>query len=165
MTNDYNLQFIEKKLEEAKTAVMYIGGDNVVKLPNDVVTFIKVDAEGKLWLTAHKPRCWLRMYEQSFPIRLFFYRKGIGFYVETEGIATIAGLEDVNEVKDELSDEMFLVKMKPHVVEYTETGRKYLFPSIVSWWSTFSKRITENLSFINTKHIPLSGIQKTKNYG
>ncbi len=41
MVIDYNLQFIEKKLSDARTAVMYIDGNNVVKLPNDIISFVK----------------------------------------------------------------------------------------------------------------------------
>ncbi len=165
MTIDYNLQFIEKKLGEVKTAVMYTGGHNVVKLPNDVVSFIKVDEAGKLWFTAHKPRCGLLAYEQCFPLRLFFYRKGIGFYIETSGIAHIAGKHDVEEVKEKLADGTYLVKMTPHLLEYTEIGKKYLFPGLAQAWSTFAKWMSDNISFINSKHLPLSGIQKTKHYG
>ena len=50
---DYNLLFIEKKLTEIKTTVMHIEGDHVVKLPNDVVEFLRVDESGRLWLAAH----------------------------------------------------------------------------------------------------------------
>lgn len=165
MSIDYNLQFIEKKLNEARTAVMYIDGNNVVKLPNDIITFIKVDEAGKLWFTAHKPRCLLMEYEQSFPLRLFFYRKGIGFYIETSGVAMIAGRDDATEIKEELNENNYLIKMTPHLVEYTEIGRKQIFPGLVNWWSTFSKWIADNLSIINTKHPRLSGMEKTKNYG
>ena len=144
---------------------MYIDGNNVVKLPNDIINFIKVDEEGKLWFTAHKPRCRLMEYEQSFPLRLFFYRKGIGYYIETSGFATIAGKEDVNEVKSALNGNDYLIKMTPHLVEYTEIGRKPLLAGWGNWWSNFSKWITLNLSIINTKQPHLTGMQKTKNYG
>jgi hypothetical protein len=163
MMIDYNLQFIEKKLSEAKTAVMHIDGNNVVKLPNDVVTFLKVDETGKLWFAAHRPRCGLRVYEQSFPLRLFFYRKGIGFYIETSGIATIAGMDDSASVDDQLEGG-YLIKMTPQFVEYTEIGRKQ-YTSISQWWSSFTRWVNDSFSFIHTKHLPLSGIQKSKNYG
>jgi hypothetical protein len=55
--------------------------------------------------------------------------------------------------------------MTPHLVEYTEFGKKYLFPKLSQIWSSFTKWIYESIAFIHTKHIPLTGIQKTKNYG
>jgi hypothetical protein len=165
MITDYNLQFIEQKLTEAKTAVMYTDGNNVVKLPNDVVTFLKLDESGRLWLTAHKPRCLLGEYEPCFPLRLIFYRKGIGFSIEATGIGTIAGNDDINEVREDVSDAVYLIKMKPHLVEYTEFGKKYLFPGLMQMWNSFLKWMSNSFSSFNTKSIPLTGIEKTKHYG
>jgi len=165
MVNDYNLQFIERKLNEVRTAVMYTEGNNVVKLPNDIVTFIKVDDAGKLWFTARKPPCELVQYDQCFPLRLFFYRKGIGYYIETNGIANIAGKNDMDDMKNEVPEGTYLVKMTPHLVEYTEIGRKPVFHGLTQLWASVSKWFTDNLSFIHIKHARLSGVQKTKNYG
>jgi hypothetical protein len=165
MVIDHNLQFIEKKLSEIKTAVMYAGDNSIVKLPNDIVTFIKVDTAGKLWFSAHKPRCLLQEYEQSFPLRLFFYRKGIDFYVETSGVAMIAGPDDIQESGEELAEGEFLLKMTPHMVEFTETSRRPAFAGISQLWSGFTRWVTENLTFIHTKHPRLTGMEKTKNYG
>jgi hypothetical protein len=165
MANDYNLQFIERKLNEVRTAVMYTEGNNVVKLPNDIVTFIKVDDAGKLWFTARKPNCELVQYDQCFPLRLFFYRKGIGYYIEANGVANIAGKDDTEEMKHELPEGTYLVKMTPHLVEYTEIGRKPVIHGWTELWTSVSKWFMDNLSFIHIKHARLSGVQKTKNYG
>ncbi len=121
---DYNLLFIEKKLSEIKTAVMHIEGDHVVKLPNDVVEFLCVDESGRLWLSAHKPRRRLHIYEQSFPVHFSFYCKGIPFYIQLSGTAMIGGIDDMIQVQDKLTNGSYLLKVTPHMLEYKETGKK-----------------------------------------
>jgi len=161
MMIDYNLQFIEKKLSEIRTAVMHIDGNNVVKLPNDVVSFLKMDESGKLWFAAHKPRCRLRTYEQTFPVHFSFYRKGIPFFVEVSGTAVIGGIDDVSSISESLTNGAYLVKVTPHTLEYTDTGKNQSSPeNWIGLVSRCTKWVTENFWFNSSKQFPLSGIRK-----
>src|SRR6185295_17735469 len=110
MTTDTNLEFIRKKLDKIGMAIMYTMNNDVVKLPNDIVQYLKIDDIGQLWLTAHKPRYWVKNYEQCFPVRLFFYRKGVDFYIEMNGIAIVEGKEDLIAGENEISPGSILLR-------------------------------------------------------
>lgn len=115
---------------------MYIMSNNVSRLPNDIVEFLEVGENGQLWFTVHRPGKNAENYEQCFPARLFFYRKGIEFFVEINGTVTIVRDKDIlMEKKDHLGEDCLLLKMTPTVAEYTETGKKKLFPEITRFLS------------------------------
>ncbi len=123
MTSDPNLQFITGKIATLRSAVMYSMSNSLVKLPNDIVTFLKVDEDGQLWFLSHLPSQSLNECEQVFPVRLHFFRKGYDFFVEVSGKATI--------MNNSFSDNSFntpgldnrksvLIKMTMSNIEYTE---------------------------------------------
>ena len=131
LTTDIHVQLLEKKLCELKTAVMYIMSNSVARLPNDIVEFLEVGDNGQLWFTVHNPGKQVENYEQCFPVRLFFYRKGVDFFVEVNGTATIVvDKEILHEKREFIGEDCLLLKMTPSVAEYTETGKKKLFPEI-----------------------------------
>src|SRR5687767_2062883 len=130
MTTDNNKEFLQQKLSEIENAVMYPMSDNVGKLPNDVIHFLRIDDSGQIWFTGHKPRGWVRTYDQRFPVRLLFYRKGVDYYIETNGMATIANAEEVLQNRENVSKGAVLFKMTPSLLEYTETGRQHSAPGI-----------------------------------
>src|SRR5690242_3284628 len=128
MTPDNNKEFIQTKLSQIENAVMYSMGNNLGKLPNDVIHFLRIDDGGQIWFTGHKPRGWVRTYDQRFPVRLLFYRKGIDFYIETNGIASIANAEEILQNRDAIEQGGVLFKMTPSSLEYTETGKQHTAP-------------------------------------
>ena len=130
MTTDYNKEFIQNKLSRIENAVMYPMSNNVGKLPNDVIHFLRVDDCGQIWFTGHKPRGWVRTYDQQFPVRLLFYRKGIDFYIETSGTATIANAEEILQNRNNIGQGSVLFKMTPSLLEYTETGKQHSIPGL-----------------------------------
>jgi len=152
MTTNINYQSIENKLGELKTAVMYSMSNSIKKLPNDVVGFYKVDEEGKIWFTAHKPKGWIRNYDYCFPAKLFFYRKNVDFYMEIDGTVVFASKDEVMNCKDELTEKSLLLKITPKVIEYTETGKKNLFQDVSRFFSNFYNGLSEMLP------IPFSAI-------
>lgn len=133
MTTDYHLCFLRQKLMAIKTASMLNLGNQPLKLPNDIVTLLKADDNGQLWFACHKPRGEVRQYEQNFPARLFFYQKGVEYYVEAKGVAFIAGHEDQLQFRDQMAPDTILVKMTPQFIEFTETGTR---PSVFTKWYT-----------------------------
>ena len=46
MSNDTNLQFIRERINQVRSAIMYSYSDDVIKLPNNIVSAVKVDEEG-----------------------------------------------------------------------------------------------------------------------
>lgn len=121
MTVDTNLQFIREKIYEIKSAVMYSMSEGVVKLPNSIVSVVKVDDEGHLWFLCAPPVRRLEDSECVFPARLHFYRKGKFFHIEVSGRATIIN----NEFRDNQTvDKPLLIKMSMINVEYTAAMEK-----------------------------------------
>jgi general stress protein 26 len=89
MATDSNLQFIREKIYQVRSAIMYSMSDEVIKFPNSIATAVRVDDEGQLWFLCKKPVQFVSECEQNFPARLKFYRKGISFFLEVSGKATI----------------------------------------------------------------------------
>lgn len=119
MVNDTNLQFIREKVCELRSAIMYVTSNGLVKLGNDIVTALKVDDEGQLWFITNRPthaeEC-----EESFPARLLFYKKGVNFFLEVSGKATIVSTTYFSQGKGEPRGCKVLVKMGMTNIEYTE---------------------------------------------
>jgi len=136
MTTDNNKEFLQRKLSEIENAVMYPMNNDLGKLPNDVIHFLKIDDTGQIWFTGHKPRGWVRTYDQHFPVKLLFYRKGINYYIETNGIATIANAEEVLQHREDMNQGNVLFKMTPSLLELTEKGRQHAAPGLNKFTST-----------------------------
>ncbi len=131
MTTDINLRFISEKIRELRTAVMYSMCNSLVKLPNDIVTAVKVDEEGQLWFLSHLPYQLLTECEKEFPVRLHFFRKGRNFFVEVSGKATI--IKKINtdnsfESQDSTVPKALLIKMAMSNIEYVEPHTVSLKP-------------------------------------
>ena len=118
MQNDNNLLFIREKIYKLRTAVMYASSNAVVKLTNDVVTALDVDEEGQLWYVTNRPLQKIEQCEQNFPARLFFYKKGVDYFIEVSGNATIVNKECWPGKSSD--DKKVLVKMNMVNIEYTE---------------------------------------------
>ena len=114
MTTDTNFRFISEKISQLRSAVMYSMSNSLVKLPNDIVTSVKVDEEGQLWFLSHSPSFYIKECEQVFPVRLHFFRKGYNFFVEVSGKATIV------EIISSDTQSSVLIRMTMSNIEYTE---------------------------------------------
>ncbi len=131
MHSDPNLQFIREKIDQLRSAVMYSMSNSLIKLPNDIVTAVKIDEEGNLWFLSHLPAQSLNECEQSFPTRLRFFRKGYDFYVEVSGKATImknnyyvSSPSSTFEKGGIRNKRPLLIKMTMNNVEYLEPHAK-----------------------------------------
>ncbi len=149
MVHDSNLQFIREKICILRNAVMYVSGDGLVKLGNDIVTAIKVDEDGQLWFVTNRPAQIVSECEQSFPARLRFYRKGIGYYLEISGKATIVSsnytFSDMPADNKKGNKKKVLVKMEMKNIEYTEPHAKRpkgkIEMMVENWYSWFLRTI------------------------
>ena len=115
MTTDNNLQFIREKIYQLGSAIMYNTSEEKVRIPTNIIRAVKVDEEGQLWFTARRTSDWIRDYEQSFPARLRFYRKGVFYYMEVSGKASI-----IRETYGADGASVVLMKMSLSEIEYTE---------------------------------------------
>jgi hypothetical protein len=93
--------------------------NDLVKLPNSLVSAVEVDEEGMLWFVCGRPAGDINQYNLSFPVRLHFYRKGTMFHLEVSGKATIVQDDLENDTEGPL-----LIKMSMNNIEYTEPHEK-----------------------------------------
>jgi general stress protein 26 len=130
MSNDTNLQFIREKISHLRNAVMYVSCNSPVKFGNDIVTAVRVDEEGQLWFVTNSPAQLVEQCEQCFPARLRFYKKGVHFFIEVSGKATVVNsLHSVRHINSGKNDEpkssgKVLMKMAMKNIEYTEPHAK-----------------------------------------
>jgi hypothetical protein len=124
MTTDNNLQFIRDKVYQLRSAIMYSMSNELVKMPNNIITAIRVDDEGHLWFLAKRPAQHLSECEQCFPARLHFYRKGVNFFLEVSGKATIVTNNFSEDSTDTTYDKPVLIKMTMVNIEYAEALEK-----------------------------------------
>ena len=145
-TTDQNLESIRDRLNRLPNAVMYNLSRNPARLPNDVVQFLHVDDEGKLWFSIHPPRHSLEAIEYSFPAHFCFYQKGLDYYAEAEGNACI-------EKSDNGTSEV-LIKMTPYLLQINESQpQKPSGFSFKKWYNS----LLEKYGFYQLK--------KSKQYG
>ncbi len=164
MITDTNLQFISEKIADLQNAVMYSMSNSLVKLPNDIVTSVKVDEEGQLWFLSHLPCQSLKECEQVFPARLHFFRKGRNYFVEVSGKATImskipsASSFDTGSNK---TKKAVLVKMTMSNVQYVEPQARHAKPK---WKELAERTYTWMLRNITFRHPDTSSLGKFNNH-
>jgi general stress protein 26 len=116
---DTNLEFIRKKINELHTALMYSMSEELIRTPNAMVNALQVDNEGNLWFSFKAPLQYMNEYEESFPVRLNFFRKGISYHMEVRGKASI--IKNQEEKQKYLMDsQALLLKMNMLYIEYAE---------------------------------------------
>jgi len=124
MANDMNLRFISEKIYQLRSAVMYVNSNSIVKPGNDIVTAVKVDDEGQLWFFMNRPPQ-IEECEQSFPARLRFHRKGVDFFMEVSGKATIINSNySKNGTWASQNKGKVLVRLNMLNIEYSEPHSK-----------------------------------------
>jgi general stress protein 26 len=151
MSKDTNLQFIREKIGQLRNAVMYDRSSSPVKFGNDIVTAVRVDEEGQLWFFTNNPSQFVNECEQNFPARLRFYKKGVNFFIEVSGKATIVSCQHSVRLihsgkKDELKNSgKVLMKLAMKNIEYTEPEAKRLkskIETVVEGWYNWFLRTT-----------------------
>ena len=127
MQTESTLSILREKIYQIRSALMYSMSNDLIKMPNSIVTVLRVDEAGDLWFLSKRPSYPLNQCEESFPVRLVFYRKGISFRMEISGKATIvkAGGEDLFSVTDGAGSEApVLIKLNMNNVQCTERKEK-----------------------------------------
>lgn len=137
---DANLQlsFLQKRIEEIGSAIFHNLSEAVLKLPTSVVTTIKVDDYGFVWFFVQKPTQNLREFDQEFPVKLDFYKKGKGCFLQVVGKAyVVTDPEEMNayvtlpeDIKKLANKNLTLVKVKIQKADYYRTKSE----EKASWW-------------------------------
>jgi general stress protein 26 len=147
------LNFLQEKIREIGSAIFFNLSDSVLKLPTSLVSSLKVDDYGFVWFFIQKPKQNVQEFENEFPVRLDFFRKGKSYFLQVMGKGwVVTDPEEMNtfvnlpeEAKNMALNEMVLVKVKISRAEYYETGT-----TKQSWW----KNAVNSFStfFRNTNH-------------
>ncbi|HVG41537.1 MAG TPA: pyridoxamine 5'-phosphate oxidase family protein [Chitinophagaceae bacterium] len=129
MSSNQQLNFLQEKIKEINSAIFFNLSDSVLKLPTSLVNTLKVDDFGYVWLLFKKPKQHLQEFENGFPVRLDYFKKGSTCFLQIMGKAwVVTDPEEVNtylELNDDVHFSMLednvLVKVKMLKAEYYET--------------------------------------------
>ncbi|GAA4334172.1 hypothetical protein [Flaviaesturariibacter amylovorans] len=135
--NPQQLQFLQEKIRTIGSAIFFNQSDAVLKLPTSVVTNFKVDDYGYVWFFMKKPNQDIRQFEQDFPVRLDYFRKGVDCFLQVQGKGWVvtdpeemyAFLEMNEDINPQVFQDMVLVKVKMQKAEFYETAAR-----TQSWW-------------------------------
>ena len=147
MSRDSNLQFIQEKIEDIRSALFYSMSDAVLKIPTSIVTALKVDEVGNVWFFVNKPMQYIAEFDKEFPARLEFFKKGKHYFLKIMGKASIVNdPEEVNglvslpeDIKTKAMGQLVLVKVKIQNVDYHETLSETRF----NWFQTMRTRVNK----------------------
>jgi general stress protein 26 len=154
VTQQHNPQFslLQEKIKEIGSAIFYNLSDSVLKLPTSIVSTLHVDDYGFVWFSMKKPRQHVKEFEAEFPVRLDYFKKGAGAFLQVSGKGWMVNdpeemsvLQlDAQEVNSLASQEAVLVKvkiLKADVYETHSTGRKKRW---ASWLTNFTSWFRNN---------------------
>jgi hypothetical protein len=140
MDANHQLSFLQNRIEEIGSAIFYNLSEAVRKLPTSVVTTLKVDDYGFVWFFIQKPKQQLAEFEKEFPVKLDYYRKGTGCFLQIVGKGyMVSDPEEVNslvvlpeDVRKMANESIALVKVKIQKADYYETRSM----SKANWWQS-----------------------------
>lgn len=147
MNSNQQLSFLQERIEDIGSAIFYNLSTSVLKLPTSVITSLRVDEYGFIWFCVQKRGEHIQEFEQEFPVKLDFYKKGKGYFLQVEGKGfVVSDPEEMNayvtlpdEIKKLANNSVALVKVKIQKADYyiTKSAGK------TSWWqSAFSSMTT-----------------------
>ena len=137
-TQNQQLNFLQDKIHQIGSAIFFNQSDSVLKLPTSIVSTVKVDDYGYVWFFVKKPNQQIQEFENEFPARMDFFKKGVDYFLQVSGKGWV--VSDPEEVysffelhKDlnvSVLDGAVLVKVKMLRAEYFETQTR----TKSSWW-------------------------------
>jgi general stress protein 26 len=146
MDTTQQLSFLQERIEDIGSAIFYNLSNSVLKLPTSIVTSLQVDDYGFVWFCVQKPSQHLQEFEQEFPAKLDFYKKGKGYFLQVEGKGfVVSDPEEMNayvtlpdEIKKLANNSVALVKVKIQKADYyvTKSAGK------TSWWQSAYSTLT-----------------------
>ncbi|MDQ3279180.1 MAG: hypothetical protein M3Q06_12700 [Bacteroidota bacterium] len=146
MDANHQLSFLQQRIEEIGSAIFYNLSDSVLKLPTSIVSTLKVDDYGFVWFYVQKPTQSLSEFEQEFPVKMDYYRKGTGCFLQVTGQGfVVTDPEEMNalvdlpeEIKEQANKSIALVKVKIQKADYYQTHS--LQKS--AWWQSAWQTMT-----------------------
>jgi hypothetical protein len=121
--------FLEEKIRNLGSAIFFNQSDAVLKLPTSIVRIIHVDEYGYIWFFMQKPPQHLNEFEKEFPVKLDFFRKGLGYSLQVIGKGCIIRdpeelavvTSNIDETRQFNPGKMILLKVKMTRADYFES--------------------------------------------
>lgn len=143
--SSHQLNFLQQKIQQIGSAIFFNLSDSVLKLPTSLVSSLKVDDYGYVWFFVKRPQQQLQEFENEFPVRLDFFKKGSEYFLQVMGKGFVVNdPEEINtlQMSEEWNnlvwEDMVLVKVKMMKAEYYETQTK----ANTSWWQNAINTVT-----------------------
>lgn len=164
MHTNQQLNFLQERIEEIGSAIFYNLSEAVLKLPTSIITSVKADDYGFVWFLVQKPTQHLKEFEQEFPVKMDFYKKGAACFLQVTGQGfVVSDPEEMNafvnlpdEMKKLANNKYALVKVKIQKADYYETKSTQK----ISWWqqawSTLTTWFGNNSYRPGTTYFPAS---------
>ena len=137
MAANQQLQFLQEKIKEINTAILFNLSDSVLKFPTTIVSTLKVDDYGYVWFFVKKPKQDIREFETEFPVRLDYFKKGKECFLQVMGKAwVVTDPEELTnfalceDLQQSMADDTVLVKVKMMKADYQETSSR----TSNTWW-------------------------------
>ena len=100
--------------------------NELIKVPNCLITLLRMDEEGHMWFQCKAPIAY-KPDEQSFPARLHFFRKGFNYFIDVNGSATIIHTPANEQTDTNTENDILLLKLNVNNIEYAEPQTKTWF--------------------------------------
>ena len=84
-STNQQLNFLQEKILEIGSAIFFNLSDSVLKLPTSLVSTLKVDEFGFVWFFIQKPKQNVQEFDNEFPVRLDFFKKGKSYFLQVMG--------------------------------------------------------------------------------
>lgn len=146
METNQQLAELQEKIESLGTAIFLNYSESVLRLPSSVIAAARVDEYGFIWFYASKWNDTIQVNDQAFPLRLSFFRKGVDFFVQLDGLGwvvtdpeTIGWYHEVFQMPAPADKTQVLVKVKMQQVQLSESkkeishGWRSIMTNYLSW--------------------------------
>ncbi|MFP5040524.1 hypothetical protein [Parasediminibacterium sp. JCM 36343] len=132
MNTDKHLKFIKDRIEDSAQAMMYRCLDESHKQVLGIKKNMVMDDNGQLYFPLDG-NFEQKHTDDTFPVELFFYKKGNPFFITAKGIA-VKSTKEKKEFgnTDCLHDNMVCVKMDQ--IEYSELEGFKTVSRWAKWW-------------------------------
>lgn len=144
----HNILFMEQRIYEIGSALMYCFDNNNNKLPTSIIYTLKV-SDGNLYAIIQEHEC--RFFDRNvgFATELKFYKKGKPFYVDVLGKAFFQeNVDELNQLmysnqNDKLENKgnAVLVKIAIDHIQYHEWQQSSSW-NMSAWWNNMYKKLS-----------------------
>ena len=129
MTPDLTIHFLQGKIMELQSALFFMESESVLRLPTQVISAEGINDKAQIWFMISRPSQNLHEFDNEFPVKLDFFKKGKEFFVKLQGTASFVhnteectwfvSKELIRQMKDR---NLVLVSVKIQHADYYEAA-------------------------------------------